>query len=303
MFVVLYRKWFYAVSALLVIASVAAMAVWGLRYGIDFTGGSLIELEYANARPTVEVVQKQIGTTDIGAFSARESGDKGFIIRTKHLTQEQHDVVIAALAKDADGKVVGVEEKRFDSVGPLLGQEAARKAWVSIALVLLAIVAFITYAFRQVSEPVSSWKYGIIAIIALAHDVIIPAGAFAYLGQYYGYEVDTLFITALLVILGFSIHDTIVVFDRVRENLKHRSSGEQFEHIVGKSIGQTFVRSINTSMTVLISLIILYFVGSEATKHFVVALLVGITAGTYSSIFLGSPLLVTFEKMQEKKGR
>jgi len=155
MFVVLYRKWFYAVSALLVIASVAAMAVWGLRYGIDFTGGSLIELEYANARPTVEVVQKQIGTTDIGAFSARESGDKGFIIRTKHLTQEQHDVVIAALAKDADGKVVGVEEKRFDSVGPLLGQEAARKAWVSIALVLLAIVAFITYAFRQVSEPVS----------------------------------------------------------------------------------------------------------------------------------------------------
>lgn len=301
MFVVLYRKWFYAVSALLVAVSIASMAAWGLQYGIDFAGGSLIELEYATARPTVEVVQKQVGTTDIGAFSARESGDKGFILRTKHLTQEQHDAVITALSKDATGKATGADEKRFDSVGPLLGQEAARKALVSIALVILAIVLFITYAFRQVSEPVSSWKYGLIAIIALIHDVIIPTGAFSLLGHFHGFEVDTLFITALLVILGFSIHDTIVVFDRVRENLKHRSSGEQFEHIVGKSISQTFVRSINTSMTVLISLVIMYFVGSEATKHFVVALLVGITAGTYSSIFLGSPLLVTFQKLQEKK--
>ncbi len=303
MFVVLYRKWFYLVSAILVAFSVAAMATWGLQYGIDFAGGSLIELEYGTARPTVEAVQKQLAATDVGAFSARESGDKGFIIRTKHLTQEQHDAIIAALSKDATGKATGVDEKRFDSVGPLLGQEAARKAIVSITLVILAIVLFITYAFRQVSEPVSSWKYGLIAIIALIHDVIIPTGAFAVLGHFYGFEVDTLFITALLVILGFSIHDTIVVFDRVRENLKHRSSGEQFEHIVGKSISQTFVRSINTSMTVLISLIILYFVGSEATRHFVVALLVGITAGTYSSIFLGSPLLVTFEKMQSKKSR
>ncbi|MEK7645482.1 MAG: protein translocase subunit SecF [Patescibacteria group bacterium] len=303
MFVVLYRKWFYAVSALLVVASLASVAVWGLQYGIDFAGGSLIELEYASARPTVEMVQKQIAATDVGAFSARESGDKGFIIRTKHLTQEQHDAVISALSKDAAGKVTGADEKRFDSVGPLLGQEAARKALVSLALVILAIVLFITYAFRQVSEPVSSWKYGLIAIIALVHDVIIPTGAFAILGHFQGFEIDTLFITALLVILGFSIHDTIVVFDRVRENLKHRSSGEAFEHIVGKSISQTFVRSINTSMTVLISLVIMYFVGSEATRHFVVALLVGITAGTYSSIFLGSPLLVTFQKLQEKKSR
>lgn len=305
MFVVLYRKWFYAVSALLVIASIASMAVWGLQYGIDFAGGSLIEIEYATSRPTVDVVQKQIATVNIGDVSARESGDKGFIIRTKHLTQEQHDAVITALSandgKGASTTASGVDEKRFDSVGPLLGQEAARKAIVSITLVILAIVLFITYAFRQVSEPVSSWKYGLIAIIALIHDVIIPTGAFSLLGHFQGFEVDTLFITALLVILGFSIHDTIVVFDRVRENLKHRSSGEQFEHIVGKSISQTFVRSINTSMTVLISLVILYFVGSEATRHFVVALLVGITAGTYSSIFLGSPLLVTFQKLQDKK--
>ncbi len=303
MFVVLYRKWFYAVSGLLVAASIAAMAMWGLPYGIDFAGGSLIELEYAVARPSVEAVQKQIATTDVGTFSARESGEKGFILRTKHLSQAQHDAVMASLSKDAAGKTLIVDEKRFDSVGPLLGQEAARKAIVSITLVLLAIVLFITYAFRQVSEPVSSWKYGLIAIISLVHDVVIPAGAFAILGHFRGFEVDTLFITALLVILGFSIHDTIVVFDRVRENLKHRSSSEAFEHIVGKSISQTFVRSINTSMTVLISLVIMYFVGSEATKHFVVALLIGITAGTYSSIFLGSPLLVTFQKMQEKKAR
>jgi preprotein translocase subunit SecF len=170
-------------------------------------------------------------------------------------------------------------------------------------MVLLAIVLFITFAFRKVSEPVSSWKYALIAIIALIHDVIIPAGAFALFGHFAGFEIDTLFVTALLVILGFSIHDTIVVFDRVRENLRQNREGKQkkmFETIVGESINQTFVRSVNTSLTTLIAIFVLYLVGAEATRHFSLTLLIGIIAGTYSSIFLGSPLLVTVYNWQGK---
>jgi preprotein translocase subunit SecF len=201
----------------------------------------------------------------------------------------------------ASTTVAGVTEKRFDSIGPVLGAEAARKAVTSVFLVLLAIVLFITYAFRQVSEPVSSWKYGIVAIIALAHDVIIPTGVFAILGHFAGYEVDTLFVTALLVVLGFSVHDTIVVFDRIRENLRHAPAKKEFETIVGESVSQTFTRSINTSLTTLLALIVLYFVGGEATHHFSLALIIGIVAGTYSSIFIGSPLLVTLQKWAHKK--
>jgi preprotein translocase subunit SecF len=191
--------------------------------------------------------------------------------------------------------------KQFDSIGPVLGGDAARKAVASIIFVLIAIVLFITYAFRQVSRPVSSWKYGIVAIIALAHDVIIPTGVFAILGHFKGYEIDTLFVTALLVVLGFSIHDTIVVFDRVRENLRHLATKKPFDEIVGHSINQTFTRSVNTSLTTLLALVVLYFFGGEATQHFSLALIVGIIAGTYSSIFIGSPLLVTLQKWSSKK--
>ena len=163
---------------------------------------------------------------------------------------------------------------------------------------------FITFAFRHVSKPVASWKYGVVAIIALIHDVIVPTGAFALLGHFLGYEMDALFVTALLVILGFSVHDTIVVFDRTRENLRHSNESrnkKDFETIVGESVSQTFTRSINTSLTVLLSLLVLYFFGPETTRNFSLALLIGITAGTYSSIFIGSPLLVTLEKYQEKR--
>ena len=182
---------------------------------------------------------------------------------------------------------------------------------MSIILVIFAIVLFITFAFRKVSEPVSSFKYGLIAIVALIHDIIIPTGAFAILGHYKGLEIDALFVTALLVVLGFSVHDTIVVFDRVRENLKNdkenqdkkRVPARPFDMVVGDSISQTFTRSINTTLTVLLSLIALYYFGPEATHSFALALLIGIAAGTYSSVFLGSPLLVTVQKWQEKRNK
>ncbi|MCX6719313.1 MAG: protein translocase subunit SecF, partial [Candidatus Taylorbacteria bacterium] len=192
--------------------------------------------------------------------------------------------------------------KNFDTIGPVLGGEALRKAYVSIILVIVGIVLYITFAFRKVSLPVSSWKYGFVAIIALIHDVIIPTGVFSVLGHFAGYEVDTLFVTAILVILGFSVHDTIVVFDRVRENLKNSlGSRKPFGEIVGASISQTFVRSINTSLTTLIALVVLYILGGSTTEHFTLALIVGIAAGTYSSIFIGSPLLVTLELWSKKR--
>lgn len=295
MFVVTYRKFFYILSALLVLGSILAVKVWGLNPGIDFKGGSIIEVEYSDARPDQITLTNALIPLNLDA-SIRATGEKGYIIRMKDIDQNEKNALVEKL-----GQFGTSTEKRFDSVGPLLGSEALRKSSVSIILVILAIVLFIAFAFRHVSEPVSSWKYGIVAIIALIHDVIVPTGAFAILGHYKGFEVDTLFVTALLVVLGFSVHDTIVVFDRVRENLKNISKNKNFGDIVGESISQTFTRSINTSLTTLLALVVLYFVGGESTQHFSLALIIGIIAGTYSSIFLGSPLLVTIWKWQDRK--
>ncbi len=301
MFIVNHRKFFYALSALLVAGSLAVLVLWGLKPGIDFKGGSLVEVDYASStRPTAEAVQPALNALNLGQYSLLPTGTTGFILRTAELTPDTHTAVLSALSQSG---ALGLTEKEFDSVGPTLGEETLQKSWISVVMVLAAIVLFITFAFRKVSKPVSSWKYGIIAVVCLLHNIIIPIGLFALLGHGSGVEVDALFITALLVIIGFSVHDNIVVFDRVRENL-HRNVEEKqkktFDVIVGDSIKQTFVRSVNTSLTTLIAIFVLYLVGAEATQHFALALLVGITAGTYSSIFLGSPLLVTVFKWQEK---
>jgi preprotein translocase subunit SecF len=216
----------------------------------------------------------------------------------KAIDQDEKAVVMNALSMNGTASTT---EKSFDSIGPVLGAEALRKAIVSIILVILGIVLYITFAFRKVSEPVKSWKYGLIAIASLVHDIIIPIGVFAILGRYAGYEVDTLFITALLVILGFSIHNTIVVFDRVRENLSHAGANKPFDSIVGESVNQTMTRSLNTSLTVIIALGSLYIFGGSSTEHFTLALIIGVIAGTYSSVCFGSSLLVTAEKLAKKK--
>lgn len=299
MFIVKYRKIFYIISGILMLGSLLAILVWGFNPGIDFKGGSVLEVEYKVSRPEIAVINTAVAPLKLDQ-TVRSSGDKGYIIRLKSLSEVERVSLISALSKDASNVP---EVKRFDSVGPVLGAEALSKSLVSITIVLIAIVLFITFAFRKVSEPVASWKYGLITVFALFHDVLVPTGVFAALGHFYGFEVDTLFVTALLVILGFSVHDTIVVFDRVRENLRINNMSrvkKTFETVVGESINQTFVRSINTSLTTLLALVVLYFVGPEITKHFSLALLVGITAGTYSSVFLGSPLLVTVEKWQNK---
>ena len=309
MFIVNHRKFFYTFSTILVIASILAICIWGLDLGIDFKGGTLVELNYPtvagsaypNGRPDQATVLSQISSISAVAPnlepSIQPTGDTGYIIRLRNVTEPEKVALESALNISS----TTVQEKQFDSIGPVLGAQAARASIMAIIFVVLAIVLFIAFAFRKVSQPISSWKYGWVAIIGLIHNVIIPTGLFAILGHFYGYEVDTLFVTALLVVLGFSVHDTIVVFDRVRENLRHAPAKKPFADVVGESINQTFTRSINTSLTALFALVVLYFVGGESTQHFALTLIVGIAAGTYSSICIGSPLLVTWEKWQVKK--
>lgn len=302
MFIVKHRTIFYSISALLVILSVASMIIWGFTVGLDFKGGSFLEVVYTTERPTVEAITPELKALELGEYSLRPTGDLGYVLRMKEINNTQKGQVLSALSENG---VYTLTEKQFSSIGPMLGKESRNKSFVAIGLVLIAIVLFIAFAFRHVSKPVSSWIYGLVAVVGLIHNIIIPTGVFSILGHYYAVEVDTLFVTALLVILGFSIHDTIVVFDRIRENLKNFGENKKtFETIVGESISQTFTRSVNTSLTVVFPLLVLYFVGSHATQNFVLALLIGIIAGTYSSIFIGSPLLVTIaEWMDKKKGK
>lgn len=290
--IVKYRKIFYAISVLLIGFSVFAISFFGLNFGIDFTGGSIVEAQFSE-QVDIKPIMSDLA---IGEPVIRATDNNGYIIRTKTLSEQERQAITNAF--EEKGGVV----KRFDSVGPILGEELQKKATWSIILVVLAIIIFITYAFRQVSEPVASWKYGTVAVVALLHDVIVPTGIYAYLGRNGGFEIDTLFVTALLVILGFSVHDTIVVFDRTREHLKNGELKRySFEQIVGKSVSETLSRSINTSLTTVIALVVLWMVGPETTKSFALVMILGIVTGTYSSIFIGSPLLVTLEKFQKNK--
>lgn len=299
MFIVKHRKIFYICSVLLITASVFSIFFWGLKPSIDFVGGSLLDVSFSGERPNTTEVSQVLNDLDFKDASVRSSGE-GFFIRTKEISQDQKNSIMQGLA--VGGKYTPVE-KTFSTIGPVLGKEAIQKSLLSIFLVLLAIVLFIAFAFRKVSKPISSWVYGLVTILALLHDVLVPTGVFAILGHFYGFEVDTLFVTALLVILGFSVHDTIVVFDRVRENLhknEDHGSKKDFQTIVGESINETFIRSVNTSLTVLLAILVLYIFGPETVKNFNLVLLIGILVGTYSSIFIGSTLLVTINNWKNK---
>ncbi len=296
MFIIKNRNVFIAVSTILVIASVVLISVFGLKFGIDFKGGSQAEVSYATTRPEADVLQASIDKLSFGEVLIQPVGDTEYAIKTRDLTEAEHQSLIKAASVDG---AFTVSEKSYTSIGPSIGNELARKAIKAIILVMAAIIMFIAYAFRKVSRPVSSWKYGLIAVITLVHDIAIPTGAFALISHYNGIEIDTLFIVALLTVLGLSVSDTIVVFDRIRENIRHNANGD-FAETVGRSLSQTFTRSINTSLTVILVLLSLVFFGPESTRTFATVLTVGLFFGTYSSIFLASPLLVVAEKMQKK---
>ncbi|HVV39426.1 MAG TPA: protein translocase subunit SecF [Candidatus Paceibacterota bacterium] len=294
-----YEKYFFILPAVLSIAALISIGMWGLKPGIDLAGGSLLQISYTGTTvPSETQVRDAVSSLSIGAVRVQPTNNNGYILRQRDLTNDEKNSLEAAL-----GKLGTIHEDQFTSVGPTLGAELVRKAWIAITLVVLCIILFIAFAFRGVSKPVASWKYGIVAIITLLHDVLVPLGLFAALGYFLGAEVDSLFIVGLLTILGISINDTIVVFDRIRENLRlneERSKREAFDEVVGRSITQTIARSINTSLTVIIVLVALYFLGPVSTKDFALTLIVGMVAGTYSSIFLAAPLLVVWERLQKK---
>lgn len=296
MFVIRHRTAFILISTTVALLSLLAIVVFRLPIGADFTGGSIMEVRYTEVRPEVLEVMSRLDTLSLGSYRLQGSGDDRYILRTKTLSEIERLPVLAALSLGGSKDIV---EERFNSIGPVVGSELKRKAFAAMVIVILAIILFIAFAFRNVGKPVSSWKYGMVAVVTLAHDVLVPTGVFAILGRTGAVEVDILFVTAFLAILGYSVNDTIVVFDRIRENLKLNEEyrkKEDFEVTVGNSLTQTYVRSFNTSFTMIIVLAALYVFGSDSVRYFSLALLIGTIAGTYSSILLASPLLVYLQK-------
>lgn len=290
------RKIWYLISLILIVPGIVALILWKLPLGIDFKGGTLIDVEYNTDTVTKEQINdklKEVGLSDINIQS--ESGSS-FLIRTEPLDNETIQKVNTALSEIGEG----YKQNQLDSIGPTVSSDLKRKAIIAIIIASIAIIVYIAIAFRKVPKPASSWRFGVCAVLALIHDLLFVVGSFAILSHFLGYEINSLFITALLTIMGFSVHDTIVVFDRIRENLR-RSPSLDFETNVNNSIIQTLNRSLNTSFTVLIVLLALFLLGGTTLHEFMLALLLGITIGTYSSIFNATPLLVTWQSWTMKR--
>lgn len=328
------RKVPFIVSGAVFLTSVVLLLTLGLKPGIDFTGGTLMEVSFTGERPTLDEMQAVIETQDLGGFVVQPSNEDGFLIKTQFLTEEAHQEVLGAIraefegdeaesgeepgsglvitddqGNEMDAAALGFEfaptgdrviEERIETIGPSISAELARKSWQVGIAVILAIIFFVAYAFRKVTRPVASWKYGVTAIIALVHDVVITMGVFVILGYYLGVEVDIPFVVAMLTILGYSVNDTIVVFDRVREKLLKRGR-DNFAETVNTGVNETIPRSINTSITTLLVLTALFVFGGASIKFFALALMIGVALGTYSSIFLASPLLVEWERAKRRR--
>jgi len=300
MFIIKNKKIFIGISIALVLLAIVSMSFFGFNVGIDFKGGALTEVAYNTVRPDQSELEKSLSELGYGGMLLQPTEELGYIIKSRDITEVEHAELLNKLA---GGDMTTMKEVSFNSVGPSVGKELTRKAIVAIILVSLAIILFVAYAFRKVSEPVSSWKYGFIAVVTLLHDVVIPTGIFVIFSHYFGAELDTLFVVAVLTILGLSVSDTIVIFDRIRENLRNDKEARvhtNFSQIVGRSLEQSFARSIATSLTVILVLLALVFFGPSTTKYFALMLTAGMFFGTYSSIFLASPLLVLLEERQAK---
>jgi preprotein translocase subunit SecF len=305
MFDIIGKKWFYFIfSGLIIVPGIISLVLYGVRPAIDFTGGTLIELRIKNpassaGRQESEKVTSEIRkageSQKIEISTIQQSGSDSYLLRLKPIDKDQNQKLQETLRKNLGD----VTELSFETVGPSIGQETTNNAIKAVIIASVAIILYISFAFRQVPKPYSSYKFGICAVFALIHDVLVMLGLFSIFGHFFKVEVDTLFITALLTIMGFSVHDTIVVFDRIRENLR-KMPGVQFSKVVNESILQTLARSLSTSLTVLLTLFALLLFGGESIHWFVIALLIGITSGTYSSIFNAAPLLVVWDEKARK---
>lgn len=305
-------------------ASLSSLFVFGLNPGIDFTGGSILEAEYQKARPSMPAIREQLSPLNINSLYIQPIGEKGVLLRMKEIDEALHQQILEKLkqAKTAPkpvaefieqqkgeeeaGQILGnqdqsqVKEVRFESIGPVIGRELKQKTTWMIILASVLIILYIAWAFRRVSRPCRSWQYGIAGILALGHDVLIPVGVFSVLGRFWGVQITIPIITALLTVMGYSINDTVVVFDRIRENLI-KTGAFDFRQTVDSALNQTLTRSVNTSLTTLFVLLALFFFGGVTLKYFALALVLGIVAGTYSSIFLAAPLLVSWLNLKRRK--
>ena len=289
-----YRKIWFGISLAIIVPGVISMLLWGLRLGIDFTGGSMMEIKGSQDIAKVTSIVKGDG---VEVSSVQKTGANSLIVRTKEMSEAKHRDVKKKLS-DA----LKVQETQYETVGPTVSKDLTMKAFELIAFASVLIVLFLAYSFRKVPKPVSSWQFGVCAIIALLHDVLVMLGVFSILGHFLGIEIDSMFVVAALTVIGFSVHDTIVVFDRIRENLIKRGS-DDFEELANNSVLETFSRSLNTSFLTFLVLLTLFLLGGESTRIFVLALLVGIATGTYSSIFNASPMLVVWQNWKNKRAK
>ncbi len=285
-----YRKIYFGFSGFLIVLSLIALFVFGLKPGIDFSGGSILEIEYQENRPSNQEIRDKLAELDLGEIYVQPTGEKGVLIRMKDISEETHERILT--------KLEGGQETRFESIGPTIGRELKSKTKIVVIVALLSMIVYIALAFRRVQRPLHSWQYGIASVLALFHDLLIPLGVLAVLGKFYNVEISIPVITALLAVLGYSINNTVVVFDRIRENLLR--GGESFEEIVDVSLNQTLSRQINTSLTTLFVVLAIFFWGGQTLKYFALALILGISAGTYSSIFLAGPILVAWLRHRQK---
>ncbi len=279
-----YDKIYFAFSAVLLAASIASVAFFHLNLGIDFSSGSMLTLEYATNRPSNQEIQTSLQGLPLGSLEVQQTGDKDVILRMKDIPESVHQQILSKLG-------AGAKELQFESIGPVIGKELKNKTLLITLLSLLTIVAYIGFAFRKITDPVKWWQWSVASLLALVHDLLLPLGIFAYLGKYQGMEFTIPVVVALLTVVGYSINNNIVVFDRVRENLMKRV-GVDFEDTVQRSIFQTLTRNINLSLATLIPLAMIYFFGGEGLKGFSLALMIGIVTGLYSALFFSPAVLV-----------
>ncbi|MGB9743502.1 MAG: protein translocase subunit SecF [Minisyncoccales bacterium] len=291
-----YRKIYFVFTGILSLASLLVILKFGLNLGIDFTGGSILEIVYQDERPTNAAIRETLRGLDLGEFSIQPTDEKGLILRMKDISEETHQEIIKRLSQD--GKIK-FDESRFESIGPVVGQELKEKTKLVTILSLLAILAYVAIAFRKVNYPAKSWQYGLVSLLCLGHDLLIPLGIFAVLGKFYGVQMTIPIVAALLTILGYSINNVVVVFDRIRELLLKRV-GKNYEETVNLALNQTLTRCLNTSLTTLFVLFAIFFFGGETLKYFALMLILGISFATYSALLLASPLIITWLKQQKR---
>ena len=294
------RKISFIASGILFITSVVLLSTLGLKLGIDFTGGTLIQLRFAGERPALQEMQNTVDALALGSVLVQPADEDSYILKLQFIGEDDHQLLLTSVRDAFQTEESQVFEDSIETIGPSISSDLRSRSIKAGIGVIVAIILFVAYAFRKVSRPVSSWKFGVTAIIALLHDVIITMGVFAVLGKYMGVEVGIPFVVAMLTILGYSVNDTIVVFDRVREKLIKKGS-DRFAETVNAGVNETIPRSINTSVTTLLVLFGLCIFGGESVRFFALSLIIGIILGTYSSLFLASPLLVSWEQLRNRK--